>query len=88
MRFLLGRRAWGRLRANRVSGHRVCRGRVGIIRIALDERVIDERGRALQVVRFGRITSDRLTTNCAQQIANLRITDAVFAHIDRDRAIR
>ena len=88
MRFLLRRRAWRGLGANRVSDHRVGRSRVGIIGIALDEGVIDERSRALKVVRFGRITSDRLTTNRAQQIANLRITDVGFGHIDRDRAIR
>ena len=44
MRFLLGCRAWRRLGANRVSGDCVRRSRVAIIRIALDECVIDERG--------------------------------------------
>ena len=88
MRFLLGCRAWRRLGANRVSGHRVCCSRVAIIRIALDEGVIDERSRTLQVVRFGSIPGDRLTTDCAQQIADLRITDIGFRYIDRDRAIR
>jgi len=44
MRFLLRRRAWRGLGANRVSDHRVGRSRVAIIRVALDERMIDERG--------------------------------------------
>lgn len=44
MRFLLRRRAWRGLGANRVSDHRVRRSRVAIIRVAFDEGVIDERG--------------------------------------------
>src|SRR5437016_8793699 len=88
MWFLLGRRAWCRLRANRVSGHRVGRSRIAVVRIPLDEGVIDECSRPLQRFCLGSITSDRLTTDRAQQIANLRITDVGFWHIDRDRAIR
>src|SRR6266581_1196737 len=82
MRFLLGRRAWRRLRANRVSGHGVCRSRVGVIRVALDEGVIDERSRALKVVSFGRIGGDRLASERTQQIADLRITDIGFRYIN------
>src|SRR5438132_12128035 len=88
MRFLLGRWAWRRLGANLVSGYRVCRSRIAVVRIPLDEGVIDECSRPLQRFCLGSITSDRLTTDRPQQIADLRITDVGFWHTDPDRAIR
>src|SRR5260370_28456733 len=72
----------------RIAGDSICRGWIAIVSLSLDERVVHERGRALERISGWRVAGDRLSADGAEQISKLRVSDSGLGHEHGDGAIR
>src|SRR5438552_10210944 len=87
MRPRRGTRCWCRFRTGNIADHGVCGGRMAIVPLRFNERMVYEQGRALQVLGLTGIAGEGPSVHGPKQITRLRISDHGFRHNQRDRSI-